>query len=118
MQKDLPAWLKKAAAEVRVQVTAQKHHLEKYNASSPNPGRATEPRQKILANQRLNLKQQKCACENRKRVSGHCGIMREACMLMKSKAPVPLELRSRRAQLLLVVFHDFRLEFLIKAGGD
>lgn len=114
MQEDLRAWLQKPAAEVRVQVTAQKQDLKKHHAGGPNTGSTTEPGQQVFANQRLNLEQQKCACEDRKRVRSHRGIMWEGSLLMKSKAVAPMELGSRCAQLLLVVLHDFRLEFLSK----
>ena len=86
MQEHLRAWLQKPAADVRVEVTGQKHDLEKHHAGRPNAGRATKPWQEVLANQRLDLKQQKCACENRKRVSGHCRIMGYMAEFMKSKA--------------------------------
>jgi hypothetical protein len=49
--------------------------LEEQQASCPNRRAAAKPRQQSLANQRLNLKQQKSANENRRGVREEQGAV-------------------------------------------
>src|SRR2546430_14483013 len=57
-----------------VQISAEQRDLKKQHCRRPDGWAAPEPRQNELADQRLHLKQQKGAGENRDGISrdGHC----------------------------------------------
>ena len=52
---------------VRVEIAQTKQGLEKQHGRCPDRRTAAKPRQYLLANERLNLKQQKCAGEDGER---------------------------------------------------
>src|SRR4029079_10527523 len=56
---------------MRVAVANQQHHLEEQHAGRPHRRTAAEPWQNKLADQRLDLKKQEGASENRKCVTRH-----------------------------------------------
>src|SRR5207248_735613 len=50
---------------IRIIISSQQQYLKEEQTSRPNPGSPAEPRQKKFAQQQLDLKQQKCAGEDR-----------------------------------------------------
>jgi hypothetical protein len=66
--------------------------LEKQHGGSPDRGAAAKPRQDLLANKRLNLKQQKCAGKNGQRkweeTPGVVGIVVSSRVHCPSQKPV------------------------------
>ncbi|MGD0929633.1 MAG: hypothetical protein ABR902_03180 [Candidatus Korobacteraceae bacterium] len=53
------------ADEVCVRVTPEQAHLEKHHAGGPDRGGASEPRQDVLAEQKLDPEQKEGAKKNR-----------------------------------------------------
>ena len=50
---------------MRIEISGQKQELKKEQAGRPHSGPPAEPGQDVLSDQRLNLKQQKGASEDR-----------------------------------------------------
>ena len=59
MADHLPAWGQVSDAAVRVQVSDQQHDLKEQHTGRPYAGAAAEPWKNVLANEWLNLKQEK-----------------------------------------------------------
>src|SRR6185295_3289391 len=75
VQQRLPARAQ-ARGEIGVGVSREQHALEKHEARGPDPGRAAEPRQDLLGDDRLDQEQQERRKEDRRRVRqrGYQGI--------------------------------------------
>jgi hypothetical protein len=59
---------------VSVAVSGKKKNLEKEQTGSPNGGASAKPWEKVLADHRLNLKEQECAQKNRQSVGNHKSV--------------------------------------------
>jgi hypothetical protein len=57
--------------QVRVRVAGEEQHLKEDHAGGPHTGRSAEPREDVLGDQRLDLKEQERAGENRQRIDGY-----------------------------------------------
>jgi len=71
VQDRLPAPRQPADDEVCVQVSAQQHQLEEQQSRGPHTRGRAEPRQDVLADDRLDLEQQERAQEHRDREQRH-----------------------------------------------
>ena len=67
MQGDLPSDAKESRRQMRVSVAEEQQQLEEEHTDGPDGRTSPVPRQYVLADQRLYLKQQKRAGEDR-----HC----------------------------------------------
>ena len=61
MEKPLRPRPQPADDDVSVSVTSQQSHLEEQHAGGPDSGRSTEPRQDVLAEQKLHPEQKEGA---------------------------------------------------------
>ena len=71
MDHHLPLGIKAADQQVRVSVARQQRRLEKQHGRGPHGGRATEPRQNNLGDERLHLEQEEGAEKNGGGVEKH-----------------------------------------------
>ncbi len=71
VQHDLPARGELARGPVRIGVACEQQGLEEHEAGSPHRGRAAEPRQDLLGDDRLDQEQQERAREDREGVESH-----------------------------------------------
>ena len=60
--------------QMGISITGQEHALEKKQASGPDARCAAKPRQDVLADEWLNLKQEECTGENGKPIEGHLPV--------------------------------------------
>ena len=76
MQQRLPRAAPARVVEVGVGVAGEQHALEEHEAGGPDRGRAAEPRQDLLGDDRLDQEQQERRKEDRRRVRqrGYQGI--------------------------------------------
>lgn len=65
MKRALPAWSQAAYRSMRVRVAAEENDLEEEHAGRPDRRHAAEPRQDVLADDRLDLKEEKRPEEDR-----------------------------------------------------
>ena len=98
MQKSLRPRLEPAADQVCIGITAQQAHLEKQHAGGPDRGRSAEPRQNVLAEQKLDPEQKEGAQKNREAEAVYPRILVTAARFSVSGAP-GYQLAQRRSKL-------------------
>src|SRR6516162_5220052 len=95
MQNHLPA-RRQSAGPMRISVSAQEEHLKKEQANRPYARAAAKPGEDVLADERLNLKQQKGPRKNRQGIGRHRFDFGSA----SGQNPVPIGALSARGRFM------------------